>query len=151
MKRVLRRLRGALGMGLVWGIGGALIGGLIEAILNVLPGPDLFLGVDMWPAALAIPAFLAGVLFSMVLWVTEGRRTFEELRLRRFALWGGAVGLGLGVITGLPVVALLPVTLVCSSFAAGSLAIARSGRKREAVGAGAHAHDRALKSIDEDA
>ncbi|PKL93987.1 MAG: hypothetical protein CVV20_00870, partial [Gemmatimonadetes bacterium HGW-Gemmatimonadetes-1] len=24
-----------------------------------MPGPDLFLGVDIWPAALAVPAFLA--------------------------------------------------------------------------------------------
>ena len=57
---------------------------------RILPGSDLFLGVDMWPAALAIPGFLAGIVFSLLVWTVEGRRRFEELTLPRCAACGSA-------------------------------------------------------------
>jgi FtsH-binding integral membrane protein len=136
MRQWWRRLRGALGMGLLWAAGGALVGGLIEAVLNVLPGSDLFLGVDIWPAALAIPAFLAGVVFSLVLSLAERRRSFDELTLPRFALWGGIVGLLLGVVIGFPLVAIASITLVCSASAAGSLALARRAKQRDLIAEG---------------
>ena len=136
MERWLRRIRGALGMGLVWAAGGALGGLLIELVLNVLPGSDLFLGVDIWPAALAIPGFLGGVVFSIVLGVMEGRRSFDELTLHRFALWGAMVGFLLGVVIGLPLVAIASTTLISSASAAGSLALARMAKKREVIGDG---------------
>jgi FtsH-binding integral membrane protein len=136
MKRWLRRIRGALGMGLLWAAGGALGGLLIELVLNVLPGSDLFLGVDIWPAELAIPGFLGGVAFSMVLWVMEGRREFDELTLPRFALWGAVVGLLLGAVIGLPVAAIASTTLISGASATGSLALARMARKRGVIGDG---------------
>src|SRR3546814_16697516 len=68
----------ALGIGFLWAIGGAFVGGAIELVLNILPGPDLFLGVDIWPAALAIPAFFAGLAFAVVLTITAGRRPDER-------------------------------------------------------------------------
>jgi hypothetical protein len=120
-------------MGLLWAAAGAVGGGIIEAILNVLPGSDLFLGVDMWPAELAIPGFLGGVVFSMVLWAMEGRRRFAELTLPRFAVWGAMVGLLLGAALGLPLVAIVPVTLISSGSAAGSLALARRAQKRDEI------------------
>jgi hypothetical protein len=137
MRHILRRLRGALGMGLLWAFGGALVGGLIEGILNILPGSDMWLGVDMWPAALAIPGFLAGVAFSGVLALAEGRRGFDELRLPRVALWGALGGVLLGGIFGLPLVALAVLALTSAASAAGTLALARRGAPRELVsGAG---------------
>ncbi len=137
MTQILRRLRGAFGMGFVWAIGGALVGGLIEGILNILPGSDLWLGVDMWPAALAIPAFLAGVAFSGVLMLAEGRRGFDELRLPRVALWGALGGVLLGGIFGLPLVVLVVLALTSGVSAAGTLALARRAEPRELIGRGA--------------
>jgi hypothetical protein len=116
---------------LLWGAAGAIAGGMIELILNILPGSDLFLGVDMWPAVLAIPGFLAGVVFSVVLAITERRRRFEDLSLTRFGVWGAVAGALLGILTGIPVIALVPFMLVCGASAAGSLTLARRGRQRE--------------------
>lgn len=133
MRDIVRRLRGALGMGIIWAIGGALVGGLIEGILNILPGSDMWLGVDMWPAALAIPAFLAGVAFSVVLILAEGRRGFDELRLPRVALWGALGGVLLGGVVGLPLVGLAVLALTSAASAAGTLALARRGAPRELI------------------
>lgn len=136
MNNVWRRVRGAIGMGLLWAAGGVLVGGMIELIMNILPGSDLFLGVDIWPAALAIPGFIGGVAFSMLIWLVEGRRKFEELTLPRFALWGGIVGFLTGVLLGIPVVATFAGAIVGSGCAVGSLALARAAKKREALGEG---------------
>ena len=49
----LRRIRGALGMSLVWAAGGFGVGGLIELIYNLWPGFPLGPLFDIWPAVLA--------------------------------------------------------------------------------------------------
>ena len=140
MRDIVRRLRGALGMGFIWALGGALVGGLIEGILNILPGSDMWLGVDMWPAALAIPAFLAGVAFSVVLVLAEGRRGFDELRLPRVALWGALGGVLLGGVVGLPLVGLAVLALTSAASAAGTLALARRGAPRELISGESEQH-----------
>jgi len=131
MNRFFRRLRGAFGLGLLWGLGGAVMGGMIELIMNILPGSDLFLGVDIWPAALAIPAFLAGLAFSFVLWIAEGRRSFDALRLPRIAAWGALGGFFLGTIVGLPAVGIAALALTSAASAAGTLALARRAQQPE--------------------
>ena len=93
MKKWLRRIRGAVGMGLTWAAGWALVGVLIELFID--PMGSL---VDVWPTALAIPGFLGGAVFSAVLQVAEGRRRFDELSLPRFGAWGAVAGLLLGVL-----------------------------------------------------
>jgi hypothetical protein len=125
MSNVWRRLRGALGLGLLWGAGGVLVGGVIELILNILPGPDLFLGVDIWPIALGLPLFLAGLLFSLVLWMTERRRRFDELKLPKFAALGVLGGVALGGLVGVPVAGIVVLGALSGTWAAGSLALAR--------------------------
>jgi hypothetical protein len=135
MKRWLRRVRGVLGMGLAWAVGGMLVGGLFELIDNVLPGALPFISrVDMWPQTLAIPFFLAGVIFSVVLAVVASRRRFGELSLPRFAAWGAAAGLvlgGIAVSMGAPVLFLGILTLASAIAASGSLVLARLAEKRE--------------------
>lgn len=117
-------------MGLIWGAAGAFGGFAIELILNILPGPDDWLGVDMWPAVLAIPSFVGGVLFSVLVSITERRRRFEELSFPRFGLWGAITGAVIGFLLGLPVVLLAPMALVGGASAATSLALARVGEKK---------------------
>lgn len=135
MTRLWTRLRGALGLGVLWGLGGAAVGGAIEVILNILPGSDLLLGVDMWPAVLAIPGFLAGLAFALVLWIMEGRRSFADLRLPRVAGWGALGGAALGAVVGLPLVAVAVLAGTSAVLAAGSLALARRAERSE-IGAG---------------
>jgi peptidoglycan/LPS O-acetylase OafA/YrhL len=75
---------------LVWGLG---FGGLME-----LYDPHGEIG-DVWPTALAIPGFLGGVVFSALLWIAEGRRSFDEVPLIRSVMWGVVTGLVLGLLT----------------------------------------------------
>lgn len=131
MGLLLRRARAALVLGAVWAGAGALVGGMIELVLNILPGPDNWLGVDIWPATLAIPGFLVGVGFSVVLWAVEGRRSFDELVLPRIALLGGVGGGILGFLFGLPLAAVLALAATSGASAVGTLALARKARRQE--------------------
>jgi hypothetical protein len=92
----MRRIRGALGMGLTWAIGWAVAGLLIGAASLLLPGLpwDAFFEVFDAPLpALAVPGFFAGVFFSTVLGIAARGRRFHELSLPRFAAWGAVGGL----------------------------------------------------------
>ena len=145
MKHWLRRIRGALGLGLVWAIGGAAIGGLIELVLNILPGSDLLLGVDMWPQLLAIPGFAGGIFFAIVLGIAGARHRFSELSIKRFATWGTIAGVlfsGFLLATGFmqpmipqfwlrAVTFIVPLTLLSAGGATASLAIAKWGERRQ--------------------
>ena len=101
MKKWLRRIRGAVGMGLTWAAGWALFGVLIGVTSRLLPGLpwDSFFEVFDAPLpALAIPGFFGGALFSMVLGIAGRRRRFDELSLPRFAAWGAVGGLLLSLM-----------------------------------------------------
>lgn len=138
MSKWVRRIRGAIGMGLTWAAAWFAAG---MAILLVV-GPD---AADVpFPLGFALLGFLSGVTFSGVLGVIEGRRRFEEMSLPRFALWGGVGGVvfstifvlvaGLG---GLPAMLGLGVVFGLSgaTCAAGTLALARMAGGRERLDA----------------
>ena len=148
MTRWLKRVRGAIGMGLLWAAGGLGVGGMIELLDNVLPGGfALASAVDMWPQTLAIPSFLGGVVFGVVLGIAGGRRRFDELSLRQFTAWGAVAGalLGaLGMAIGAPIVFLAITTLWGAAAAAGSLALARRGEDRALLAAAADVNDAGL-------
>ena len=96
MKKWLRRIRGAFGMGLTWAFGWAVAGMLIGVASILLPGLpwDAFFEVFDAPLpAFAIPGFFAGVFFSTVVGIAGRRRRFRELSLPRFAAWGAVGGL----------------------------------------------------------
>jgi hypothetical protein len=98
-------------------------------VLLVIVGPN---AADVpFPLFFGLLGFLAGVTFSLILGMVEGRRGFDQMSMPRFALWGGAGGLllsvGLSAIVGggaLPLLALI-FTLAGAGCAAGSLALAR--------------------------
>lgn len=155
----LRRTRAALGMGLIWAAGWGLVGGLIELLDNIVPNLPVVTTVDMWIQSLAIPGFIAGVLFSTVLLIGDGRRRFTELSFGRIALWGalggvalGTLGLSLGLLqTAFPnillrtIVVMTPLGLLCSASAATSLALARKASDRPSLSAG-RAHSGTLET-----
>lgn len=148
MTNLLRRIRGALGMGLIWAIAWGGVGG---AVMETIIDPHGQIA-DIWPAILGLPAFLGGVIFSLVLGFAERRRRFDELSIPRFGAWGGVAGLVVGAVP----VALgagsdeLPMLLRALSImgplgfmggisAAGSLALARMGGERDSIQARAGA------------
>lgn len=90
MKGWLRRIRGALGMGLVWGGAWFAAGMAMMVGLLVTTGST---GADVpYPLGFGMLGFFAGVTFSGLLGFLEGRRTFDQMSLPRFAGWGGVGG-----------------------------------------------------------
>src|SRR4026208_866187 len=159
MKQWLRRLRGAVGMGLIWAAGWALVGVLIGVTSKVLPGLpfwDSFFDVFDAPLpALAIPGFVGGVLFAVVLGIAGHRRRFEELSLPRFAAWGAVGGLLLSLVPAalvavglaslerpdlglwqITAVISAPLILLTAGSASVSLLLARRAESRELLEAG---------------
>lgn len=143
MQKWQRRMRGAVGMGLTWGLawfaGGVALALAFPGAADV-PFPILWGGFG----------FVGGVIFSTVLGMREGRRRFDQLSLPRFAWWGAVGGVLLcglfvaaaalfGEVTPLRHLGLLaPVFAVAGGgSAAGSLALARMTNDPEALGTGA--------------
>lgn len=141
MKKWLRRVRGAVGMGLTWA--SAWFGAGLALLLIVGPG-----AADVpFPLGFGALGFLAGVTFSAVLGVVEGRRRFEQLSLPRFAGWGAVGGLLFSVIfilaAGLGgdlLLVLGPVfALSGAGCAAGALTLARRAGEPASLDAGTDA------------
>src|SRR6185503_6855067 len=111
MRNGLRRVRGALGIGFIWGAVWSVVGGVPRGVFG----------------------FIAGVTFSGLLVLTERRRIFDEMSIRRFAVWGIVGGLLLSAVFARAaslgwgdVLALAPTLAIASALCAtGSLAVAR--------------------------
>ena len=140
MKKWLRRIRGAIGMGVTWAVAGGAAGTIISLGFLMRTGsrPDA-----PFPIMLGAFGFVAGVVFSGVLRFIEGRRRFDQLSIPRFGAWGAAVGFALSAAFFLAVsrgdptflryfVVVGPVVAVAAAgCAAGSLALARRAQDRE--------------------
>ena len=146
MKKWLRRIRGAIGMGLTWAM--AWFGAGIALLLVIGVG-----AADVpFPLGFALLGFLAGVTFSGVLGIVERRRTFSQMSLPRFALWGGVGGLlfsGVFVLAaalgGDVLLVLGPVfALSGAGCAVGSLALARMAEDGELLDASADVSEAGL-------
>lgn len=132
MQKWLRRIRGGIGMGFTWAAAWFAVGGVPRWVFGIqsdLPFPLLFGGLG----------FIAGVTFSGLLVLTEGRRRFDQMSLPRFAGYGAFGGLLLGALfvrgasLGWGELLAIPATFaVASAFcASGSLALARRAVRRE--------------------
>ena len=132
MGKWLRRIRGTIGMGLTWAAAWS-VAGLVPRWLFGF-NPDV-----PFPIVFGVLGFIAGVIFSGLLMLSEGRRGFDQLRVSRFAAWGAVGGFLLSAIftraasLGLgDVLAIAPTFAVaCAICASGSLALARRARMRE--------------------
>lgn len=79
MTKWRQRIRGAIGMGLTWGI--AWFGAGIVLLLIVGFG-----AADVpFPLGFGLLGFLAGVTFSGILGIMEARRGFDQMSVPRFA------------------------------------------------------------------
>lgn len=91
----LRRIRGAIGMGLTWALGWAAVGVLIGLVSKLMPFVPLDWFFEVFDAplpALAVPGFFGGAFFSIVLGIAGRGRKFSELSLTRFTAWGALGG-----------------------------------------------------------
>ena len=101
MKKSFRKLRGIVGMGALWGIGGAAFGAVVAGLEAMFLGTPIFASMFDLASTLGFFGFLTGSGFAAVLTAMEGRRTIGELSTVRAGLWGGVAG------AALPAVALL--------------------------------------------
>lgn len=145
MKKWLRRIRGAVGMGVTWAVAWFGAGMIMLVGLLLLTGST---GADVpYPLGFGALGFVAGVAFSGVLGLVEGRRRFDEMSLPRFAGWGAVGGFLLSAIfvlavalTGDPsflsnLVVLGPAFGVAGAgSAAGSLSLARRAEDPDRLG-----------------
>ncbi len=151
MKKWLRRIRGAVGMGLTWAAAWLGVGSILNAVTAVVFGGSQGIeGMVLY----AIAGFVVGTAFSGVLGLAEGRRNFHQMSLGRFAAWGALGGLPLGLymswlngdfapggsIAAALLLTAVP-TLLGAGSAAGSLALARRADDREMLEAGAEVAD----------
>lgn len=136
MKNWGRRIRGAIGMGLTWAaawFGAGILLARVPGFHSDLPFALLF----------APLGFITGIMFSGILVAVESRRRFDRMSLSRFAGWGAVSGLLLsgifvigtalgGEALGGEVVVFASVLAAAGAVcAAGSLALARRGERRE--------------------
>lgn len=165
MHKWLRRIRGAIGMGLTWAFGWALTGLAIGVASIALPFLPWHLFFDVFDAplpAMAVPGFFGGIFYSIVLGIAGRRRRFDELSLPHVAAWGAIGGLMLAlfpsflVLVGLAslgrsdaslaqltVFISVPFMLIGAGSATGSLLIARRA-ERKALAAGEDLADAGL-------
>lgn len=132
MRKSLRRIRGAIGMGLTWGAAWGVAGTILAVVTR-------FKADAPFPLIFAVLGFIAGVIFSAILALTEGRRRFDQMSLPRFAVWGATGGLLLSAVFAKAaslgwgdVLVIAPTFAVaCAVCASGSLALARQAGPRE--------------------
>ncbi len=151
MTHWLRRIRGALGMGVIW----AVVWGVVAVLIGLVVDPDGSMD-EMWVAIGGLPGLLGGIAFSVVLGMAARRRHLDELSMPRVARWGAAAGLLVGMLPFLigdvtsesPLWLLAVVVGTITSLgvlsAAGSLALARVAERRSLLHAGADPTDLGL-------
>jgi len=122
-------------MGLTWGAAWSAVGLVPRWVFGINTDVPI-------PLVLGVLAFIAGVTFSGVLVVAEGRRRFDQMSLPRFAGWGAMGGLLLSALFAMraslswgEALAVAPAFALGSAVcASGSLAIARWAERRELSG-----------------
>lgn len=147
MGRWLRRVRGAVVMGVLW----ALLWAPAAVLVGIVVDPDGSMD-EMWVAIGAYAGFLGGVAFAAVLAIVARRRRFEELSPGRVAAWGAMAGLLVGTLPFLlgtprtdvpvwllPLVVIGAITVLSGASAAASLALARRAGRPASLDAGERA------------
>ena len=90
MNRIVRRLRGLLGVGVTWGALWSVIGAGVGLVLGIV-APEMWGWTDRffeWTIGMGLYGLVSGVGFGSLLALREGRRTMFEVSLRRTAIWG---------------------------------------------------------------
>jgi hypothetical protein len=101
----LRRLRGALGLAVTWGITWAVasgvIGGLASSLILILRGhflPPVIMLMGAFALAGGLSGFVSGAGFALLLTTSARRRTLEELNPFKFGVLGAIPAALVGVL-----------------------------------------------------
>ena len=149
MNRWSRRIRASFVMGLTWAAAWV----VAATVLARVPGVNSDLPLAFLFAPLG---FISGIIFSAVLMATEGRRQSARMSLSRFAGWGAVSGLLLsgvfvigaalrgGAVWGEFLLFGPALATASAACAAGSLALARRGERRELPAPSGHHADAGL-------
>ncbi len=139
MKKLYRRIRGLLGMGVTWGGLWAGIGAVVGGVLGAL-SPDLWVWgnpILEWAFGMGLYGLVSGMGFGALLSLGEGRKTVLDLSLPRVAIWGALGSVAVPVLFGLLgafgagttavdiVQAMVLTGVLGGTFAPGSVALAR--------------------------
>jgi len=122
----IRRVRGAIGIGVVWAFAWGLVGGIPRWVFGFNTDAPL-------PLIFGVLGFIAGITFAALLALAEGRRRFDQMSLSRFAGWGALGGIVLSALFARTaslspgdVLVIAPTfALASAACACGSLALAR--------------------------
>lgn len=144
MNTWFRRVRAAIGIGVTWAAGWAPIGAVTGWITAVFLGFPLGTVAINYAVMFGVLGLIGGTIFSLVLSVAEGHRSFHQLSLPRFVGWGALGGLvlgGLSVAAGLLGSGLTTLgaviagasTLLGAGSAAGTLVIARAADRQQTL------------------
>jgi len=132
MRKGLRRIRGAIGIGFTWAVAWSAVGSVPRWVLGINTDAPL-------PLVFGVFGFFAGVMFAAILASTAGGRRFDEMSLPRFAGWGAVGGLLLSAFFAMAaslrwgdVLAVAPTFALAGALSAsGSLAVARRAARQE--------------------
>ena len=127
MTELLRKLRGALGIGVTWGVSWAVLGALLGIIVGIVRPSDIDPGEG--PATIARVLGLVGLIsgsgFAALLSLAESRKSLGELSLVRAAPWGFLGAAAIPALTGADASMGLISGTLGALFATGSIATAR--------------------------
>ena len=132
MRKWLRRIRGAIGMGVTWAA--------VWSAAGLVPRWVFGFNADVpFPLVFGVLGFVAGLTFSGLVVLTEGRRRFDQISLPRFAGWGAMAGLLLSALFAKAasldwgdVLAIAPTFALASAVcASASLVVARRALRQE--------------------
>lgn len=127
MKTWLRRLRGALSLGVLGSFAGALIGAGWEIVSTLLAGAPVNVEILIFFTLFgATVGGASGLGFSVLVGSLGARTTLDGLSTRKAGLWGGVAGAAAACLAGywgtgalLPFLQqALPIVVVCSGIGA---------------------------------
>ncbi len=90
MNKLLRKIRGLVGIGLNWGVLWGAVGAGIGTVIGIL-NPEVWQWSNPileWGLGIGAYGFVSGIGFGTLLTLREGRKTLADLSLRRVAKWG---------------------------------------------------------------
>lgn len=131
MKKWVRRIRAAVGIGLTWAAAWFGAGMMLLFVVG-------FGAADVpFPLFFGLLGFLAGATFSGILGIVARRRRFDQMSLPSFAGWGALGGVLLAAVVnfvagpGGDLLVVVPVFALAGAIsAAGTLALARRAENR---------------------
>lgn len=134
MRAFLRKCRGALGLGVTWGVAWAAIFTAIAVVIGIFDPDSIDPGEGPLQIGVigAIFGFVSGIAFGATLALADGRKVLSKLSVGRAALWGAIGTAAFPLLTPVSNSMLIILCPIGAALAAGSVAIAKRAELRAA-------------------